>query len=262
VITLSMTLLALAPGHAGAATLQAADTTPPPTAGWTYYPVGATLINTTTTTLTGTAIDGGCEYDVTASGTAATTEETVEVGENASTCTAQFESGTPTDFTTDTTEPSGSADTSTNDSGLASNATPTGTDPSSYQDNKWLDPLGIQVNAQEQWLSWNTGYCNVSWTAKWKWSWLGDGWSMRWSDHSAGSDCSRAINRADSAFRNPVFCVGVTTYTYFGWNESTTTRVSDNLRGYYNGSWEWDYHDFKNGGCSGLLHHGHIFKYS
>jgi hypothetical protein len=202
--------------------------------------------------------DGGCEYDVSGSGTASVTTETVQTGEDTSTCTAQFTSGTPTDLTTDTTDPSGS----TADSSSTTDATSTSATTYShsiYQNNKWLDPVGIQVNAQEQWFHWNTGNCVGAWAASWKWSWLsGDGWSKRWGDSSVGTSCGSDTVKTDSAFQNGVFCAGFTTYTYFGWNGSA--KEPDTITGQSNGGWAWAYHDYKNGAvCNDLLHHSHIF---
>jgi len=232
---------------------------------WIYYPLGVTLQNAKFTTVAGTKSDGGCQFSESGRGgpTSVSLYE-VEVALDPSTCTAKFETGTPA--TSASSAPRGSSSTGGSASGVVSSTTARTTavaDPSSYQDNQWLDPFGIQVNAQEQWLSWTTGYCNISWSAKWKWSWLSaDGWSTRWTDSSAGANCSRAIVSTDSAFKNGIFCSGVTTYSYFGWNNSTKTKTPDHLRGYYDGTYEWDYQDFVNGGCSSLLHHGHKFSYS
>lgn len=233
--------------------------------GWIYYPLGVTLQNPQITTVAGTVSDGGCQFSESGNGRAASVSYEVEVALDPATCTAQFETGTPA-ATSASSAPNGSSSATGSASGVARAATARTTataDPSTYQDNQWLDPFGIQVNAQEQWLSWTTGYCRISWSAKWKWSWLsGDGWSTRWTDSSAGANCSRAIVSTDSAFKNGIFCAGVTTYSYFGWNNSTKTKTPDHLRGYYDGTYEWDYQDFVNGGCSSLLHHGHKFSHS
>jgi hypothetical protein len=265
---LLVTLFILPSGTATAAPAQpSADTT-----GWVYYPLSVTLTNTTTYFVNGTLTDSGCQFSQSGDGdgSSAGVSEEVQIGENPATCTAEFESGTPTNFAGDTSPPSGSLTQSASASGLAApGATaPSAVDPSIYQDEQWLDPFGIQVNAQEQWLSWTTGHCNISWNAKWKWSWLNDGWGVLWTDHRASNDCSRAVNRADSSFSNALFCNivtgkgGAVTFTYFGWDNTTKSKVWDHLIGYDNGAWHWDYSDFANGGCSNLLHHGHIVKHS
>lgn len=236
---------------------------------WTYYPVGTTLSGSTTTTVVGTVgADGGCEYDLSNSGTGSVTTEEIETAESTSTCTAQFTTGVPTDFTGDTTSPSGSAADADATDSTTTVTTPTVTPGvvattyghSIYQDNKWLDPVGIQVNAQEQWFHWNSGGCVGAWAASWKWSWLSaDGWAKRWGDSSVATGCGSDTVKSDSAFQNTPFCAGITTYTYFGWNG--TGKVADTLTGTNTGGWAWSYHDYKNGStCNNLLHHGHIFK--
>jgi hypothetical protein len=248
-------LVSAAPAHA-ATPRNSADST----SGWVYYPVGATLTNPTTTTVTGTPANGGCEYDASGAGSGGsdTQSEAIQTGENASTCTAQFEVGTPTNVTADTTPPSGSLSDSTSASGTPA---ATSSDPSSYQDNKWLDPFGIQVNAQEQWLSWTKSYCHIAWSARWKWSWYFDGWAKEYGSGNASANCTRAINNGDSGFSNAVFCTVITghagppTLTDFG------NRGPDVLTGTYTGGWTWNYNDTKWGGCSNLLHHGHVFTF-
>jgi hypothetical protein len=237
--------------------------------GWVYYPLGVTLSNSTITTVNGTAVNGGCQYSESASGSGAVSSEEIQIAENPSTCTAQFETGTPTNLAADTSAPSGSLSVSVKDSGFASSTVraPSTSDPKIYQDDQWLDPFGIQVNAQEQWLTWTTGYCNISWSASAKWSWLNDGWAKLEGHGSWGADCSHAFNRAHSAFDNAVFCAIVTggsgppTFTYFGYSNPSTI-VWDHLKGYYDGTYAWDYTDSKGGGCNSFLHHGHIFTHS
>ena len=259
-LSIGATLLLASVGTASAATTHSNDSSPSgPASGMVYYPLGVTLTNPTTTTVTGTASSGGCAYSESGAGSASVTSVEIEVAENPATCTAQFETGTPTNLAAGTAEPSGSLDTNAS---ASSTATPASGDPSIYQDNQWLDPFGIQVNAQQQWLNWGTGGCVGSWSASSKWSWYNDGWSKLSGHMTANKNCSRALNSAYSSFDNALFCTiitgqpGAVTFTYFG----KTNASADNLTGYNNGRWAWNYNDAKSGGCNNLLHHGHKFS--
>jgi hypothetical protein len=209
-------------------------------------------------TVTGTLVKDGCAFDVSGSGPARNAQtEDVEIGEDTATCTATFEVGTPTDIAAATALPAGSHVSSTS----ASTGSAKPSSPSSYQDNKWLDPLGIQVNAQEQWLTWTESRCHVSAKASWKWFWFDDGWLKLNGSGKLGTTCTQATSDAGAGFDNAVFCdvitgqPGIPTFTEFGY------KKADVLTGTYTGGWAWSYDDDKSGGCSGLLHHGHVFTY-
>jgi hypothetical protein len=243
----------------------AAAESPSTDSGWVYYPLGVSLQDPTITTVNGTPSDGGCQFSESGRGASSTSVVEVEIALDPSTCTAQFERGAPTSAIAPSAPGPSASDGTLSGSGSSGASAVQGasTDPKSYQDNQWLDPFGIQVNAQEQWITWTTGSCVPSATWNWKLSWLsGDGWSKRWDDNSEHLYCAYFVLANDSAFTNSIFCGGLHTYTYFGWNDSTKTKTPDHLRGYHDGSYEWDYHDFHNGGCANLLHHGHKFSYS
>ena len=241
--------LFMAPVTAGAASPPSANSTG---SSWTFFPVTVNLANATASTVQGSiGADGGCSFSssgIGVSGGAPSTQ--IETGIDFSTCTATFISGSP--IASVSTAAAGTV------TSVSTKSTPpaSGVDPNAAQNNQWLDPLGIQVNAQGQTLNWTTnGSIDTSWTETTSWSYLSiDGWSPRWRyDNSTGS--SPANSMSNSSFQNGVFCLGLTNYAYFGWNGSS--RVNDTLFGYANGTYSWAYTDYDNGACSGLLHHGH-----
>jgi hypothetical protein len=234
------------------------------TSGITYFPAGIQFASSQTVTKVGKrSTTGGCEFSGSGSGTAeSATNVEVETSVDPSTCTATFEEGTPVAGATLGSGNQNSSSTSTSSaSTAAANVTAAAkTDPTAYQDNQWLDPLGIQLNAQEQFFNWNTnGSCVTSWSETTKWSWYFDGWSPRWrNDNSGGVGCNEDWSYSNSAFQNGIFCAFVTTYTYFGYDSTKNQLTGDKLAGFPDGHYSWSYQDFVNGGCSSLIHHGHI----
>ena len=223
-------------------------------ASWTYFPVNVTLANPISTTVHGTvAPGGGCIFKGSGSGISGAGSSTqIETAIDVASCTAVFESGSPVGTPSNVVATGTSSSTSTKGTPAAGGDT----DPSATQNNQWLDPLGIQVNAQAQTVNWTTdGSQDTSWNETVNWSWLSaDGWTTRWtSDNSNGGQPANSL--ANSSFQNSIFCAPFTTYSYFGWNG--TSPVNDELYGYADGTYSWNYTDYVNGGCSTLLHHGH-----
>lgn len=235
-----------------------ADPAPPTPTGWVYFPAGVSLQNAKTYVTTAGDRDaaGKCNAVVShAEGkrSGAGTHVIIETGFDAATCQSQYTEG----LETHTTSVPASDTSSGSDSGSQGASTGQIVDPTAYQDNQWLDPFGIQVNAQEQWLDWTiSGGCNNTYSNKWKYSWYGvDGWAKNYDHAATYFDCAIDEAENNSKFSNDAFCGTVDTHTYFGYDGSNTRY--DTLSGWWDASYSWTYNDYKSGGCTDLLHHGH-----
>lgn len=251
---------------ASAATTSSAP--PAAASSWVYYPVGVHLSGVIQTTVQGSrSADGSCIISASGQGkgkAGGPARAVIEVGYDAATCQAKYDSGTLPSSTSIPSPNSTYPGYSTQVESGSIPATPTSQpDPAAYQDNQWLDPFGIQVDAQEQWINWSvSGGCDtyISWTTKW--STYPDGWYKNWSHNPGYANCSSAGSHPSSEMSNSYFCAainlgaGTTTHVWFG--DISGTVYGDHLVGYPNGSYYWSYNDSKSGGCNSMLHHGHI----
>ena len=252
-------------GFASAATASGSNPSaadPTNASDWIFFPVGQTLSQPSVITTSAGYLDAKGQCVLTSHGVGASAlggkgTAVIEIGLNPATCQAEYESGQ-----LGQAPPSGSgagyASTSATAQSNALPGTGTASDPTAYQDNQWLDPFGIQVSAQEQWLDWYmpANCASPGVTANTKWSWLGDGWSLKYSNNPYSFTCSAVETYPDAKMSNGVFCALQTTNTYFG--VISGTIPGDTLEGYPDGSYYWNYNDSLGGSCDYLLHHGHV----
>jgi len=246
--------------------------------GWVYFPVGYQLANAHTYETAGAkAADGSCVVSNSESGDEADLATvTVETGLNPATCAVRYTTGTTSvaaataggsSIVGGASVISSSSGTTASTAAAPKTLTPAAlvyTNYTSYHENQWLDPFGIQVAAQEQWVNWTVRSgipyttCVTSYNQRVQWDWYtADGWSLHENGDPVYSDCNVAENYPHSHMSNGVFCVGTTTDAYFGYNTSKAI-VGDYLRGNSNGTYTVTYLDWVQGKCSGLLHHGSV----
>ncbi|HEX3932959.1 MAG TPA: hypothetical protein VHW64_19895 [Nocardioides sp.] len=204
----------------------------------------APLLNSQRWTTQGEVVDHGCQASAPVL-TLAPGQDSVEarvVGVDPSTCTFEWEQGTP-QASTSSNDPVGSSVTQTDPPGTAtptaqppatplSLASPTsrrgmsapGMSPmttysSSGNELAWFeDKAGIDLNKDQSLLSWawNPQGCVTSSSGWAYWWWRsGDGWHMDANDNGIHRYCgySNAWSRSD--FHNSIFCLGYTTHTHY-----------------------------------------------
>lgn len=226
--------------------------------GWVYYPVTVAITNAVTTTVQGVVgSNGGCGFSQFGNGESGGVQSTsIQIGLNISTCQAMFETGISTGAMA---VPAGTVTTTdTKSTTIGAHPTPGSlTGYSANQNNQWLDPFGIQLDAMAQTVNWiSNGTTDTSWSETPSYSrYWQDGWKVRWTnDNSNGSEPANSL--ANSSDQNNIFCAPYTTYGYFGWIDGLG-KVNDYVYGYANGTYAWSSVDFVNGGCTSLIHHGH-----
>jgi hypothetical protein len=209
--------------------------------------VDAPLLNAQRWVEQGQAVDHGCKSTppVLTLAPGQTSVEARVVGVDLSTCTFEWERGTPraNNLSSDSSS-AGSTSTHSvppSDSPSAhQGVSPLTTYSSSGNELAWFeDKVGIDLTKDQSLISWswNPQGCVSSSSGSAYWWWRsGDGWRLDADDNGINRYCGYADVWSRSDFHNSIFCLGYTTHTHFR-GVNVRGSYSGALTGWVNDQW-------------------------